>query len=87
MIAYRDASHREINPDSELKSLRDKGVLTKEDTDAVPAMLKLDVEFLPETPAKNSALRFGQLLSYLGEQAEGEKKFNLLETAGRYFLP
>lgn len=83
---YRVAAAREINPKTESDGLRKEGLLTKEDADKAPALLAMDLEILPDTPSKNSALRFGQLLAWMGSQAEGEKQINLMEAAGRYAL-
>lgn len=85
--AYRVSAAREINPHAEAKTLREHGTLTKEEAETVPTILAMDLEILPDTEKKNSALRFGQLLAHMAGKQEGEKQINLMEAAGRYYLP
>lgn len=85
--AYRAASAKEINPVNEAKGLREKGVLSKDEQVTATTLIENDVEFLPRTENKHSALRFGQLLSWMAGSSEGEKHINLMEAAGKYYLP
>lgn len=82
---YQEARIKEINPEAAAKTLREKGILSKEQAEQVPGMMAADVEWLPTTPNKNSALRFGQLLAWMGnQQVNGERSIALMETAGKY---
>jgi len=89
--AYRAAAARTINPDVEAKDLRDAGVLSKDEATQVSLLVNMDIEQLPDTPNRNSALRFGQLLAWLSTQgeiaADNERALVLQQVAGRYFLP
>lgn len=85
--AYRAASLKTINPEVEAKMLREKGILAKEDESKIPSLLAMDLEILPDTASKNSALRFGQLLAFMSKEEEGEKNLMLMEAAGKYYLP
>ncbi len=84
---YRASAAREINPQTEARGLREKGVLTKDEQVTATTLIENDAEFLPQTENKHSALRFGQLLAWMGGQAEGEKHLALMESAGKYMLP
>lgn len=86
LVQYQKAAVREINPESEATKLYEKGVLNREDANKVPTLLAMDLEVLPDTPAKNSALRLSQLLAWMGGQTTGENQFNLMEAAGKYSL-
>lgn len=82
--SYRASAAKEINPLKEMKDLRERGIVNKEESSVIPALLDSDVEFLPKTPSNASSLRFGQLLAWMAGQNSGEKQITLMETAGKY---
>lgn len=84
---YQEARVKEINPEAAAKRLREKSVIGKDDVEKIPALLQQDVEFLPDTPNKNSALRLSQLLAYMSNgEPNGEKKIALMEEAGKLVI-
>lgn len=87
IAAYRKAANKEVNVAQEVKMLQQKGILSKEDGEKIPLLLDMELEVLPTTENRNSALRFGQLLSYMANSAEGDKVLQLQESAGMFYLP
>lgn len=84
---YRLQAGKVVDPLKEAEILRKQGLLTKDEVASVPALIGNDVDFLPNTANKNSALRFGQLMSWIGGQkSDSETKLGLLEAAGKFTL-
>lgn len=84
--SWRAAAMERINTQGEADKLRKQNILSKEDADNIVKLVQNEqrIEVLPSTPDPNSKLRFAQALSWLAQQAEGEKRLDLEVAAGRY---
>jgi hypothetical protein len=87
LSTYRKAANREIDPEKEAMSLRLRGVINAKEAETMPTLLAADMVELPDTTKKNSALRFGQLLSMMANGVQGERVLVMQESAGTYYLP
>jgi hypothetical protein len=88
LYAYRTAAHREIDVEKEARTQKLAGLLGKKDVERINAVIDMDIiDVLPQTENKRSALRFGQLLSYMANEAEGDRALQMQEVAGTYYLP
>lgn len=84
--SWRAAAMERINTQGEADRLRKQNILSKEEADSLVKLVQNEqrIEVLPSTPDPNSKLRFAQALSWLAQQAEGEKRLDLETAAGRY---
>ena len=85
---YRSQAMRLVDVPTAARAAQKSGLLTEREAGTALALMAThSPEILPETESDNSALRWGNVLSFLANQTSGERRIELQDAAGKILLP